>query len=77
MDYKFLIACEDKIESANLYVKPPGWRGFKKYPLKNSGGFTYIVDDTSTYAQDGNFQYCVSVRTNKDIYTYPGGVHIS
>jgi hypothetical protein len=77
LNFKFLIACEEKIESANLYVKRRGWRGFKKYMLKNRGGFTYSVDDTSTYKLDGNLQYCVTVKTSKDIFTYPGGIHKS
>jgi len=77
LNFKFLIASEDKIEYANLYIKRSGWRGFKKYPLKNVHGFDYVVNDTSKYNVDGNFQYCVSVKTEKYIYTYPGGIQKS
>jgi hypothetical protein len=77
MNFKFLIASDEKIESVNLYLKRLGWRGFKKYPLKNTGEFNYVVDDTSKFGIDGNLQYCVSVKTEKNIFTYPGGVQKS
>ncbi len=77
LNFKFLIASDEKIEYANLYMKRAGWRGFKKYPLKNINGFNYVVDDTSKYNLDGNIQYCVSVKTEKNIFTYPGGIQKS
>lgn len=77
LNFKFQIAGDDKIEYANLYIKRSGWRGFKKYPLKNINGFDYVVDDTSKYSADGNLQYCVSIKTEKNIFTYPGGIQKS
>jgi hypothetical protein len=76
LNFKFLIA-GGKVEYANLYVKQSGWRGFKKYALKNSTGFDYIADDTSTFSNDGRLQYCVSVKSSKGIITYPGGIQKS
>jgi len=74
LNFKFQIVSEDRVESTNLYVKRLGWRGFKKYSLKNIGGFNYVVDDTSKFNQDGILQYCVTVKTEKNLSTYPGGV---
>lgn len=76
LNFKFQIA-GDKIEYANLFVKQPGWRGFKKYALKNSNGFDFAIDDYSKFSADGKFQYCVTVKTEKNIFTYPGGVNKS
>ncbi|MDP3581979.1 MAG: hypothetical protein Q8S39_08575, partial [Ignavibacteria bacterium] len=74
LNFQFQIVSEYKIKSANLYVKRLGWRGFKKYPLKNTGAFNYSVDDTARFNQDGILQYSVSVETEKGIQSFPAGV---
>ena len=74
LNFQFQIVSEYKIKSANLFVKRLGWRGFKKYSLKNVGAFNYSVDDTARFIQDGIHQYCVSVETEKGIQSFPAGV---
>lgn len=73
LNFQFQIVSEYKIKSASLFVKRLGWRGFKKYSLKNTGAFNYFIDDTSKFNQDGILQYCVSVETEKGVQTFPSG----
>lgn len=76
LKYEFQIA-GNNIANASLYVKQPNWRGFRKYSLKSVGGFNYVVDDTSKYSIDGTLQYCVTVETDKGIFTFPAGIQKS
>jgi hypothetical protein len=72
--FKFQIAGEQKVVNASLYIRRFGWRGFAKHPLKNIGGFEYVIADSPKILQSGNLEYCVAVESGGKEYTFPGGV---
>jgi hypothetical protein len=72
--FKFQIASDQPFHHADLYVRRLGWRGFAKHPLKNIGGFDYVVIDSPKIIQSGNLEYCVAVESEGKEYTFPDGV---
>jgi hypothetical protein len=72
--FTFMIASEDSIESAALFTRRLGWRGFSRQELKPVGGFAYAVVDSPAAVQSGRIEYCVAVKTAKGTHTYPEGV---
>jgi hypothetical protein len=75
VDFRFQIAGEHNIEKANLFFRRLGWRGFARHPLKNVGGFDYVVADTLDPIRSGMLEYCVAVAAGDSTYTFPEGVH--
>jgi len=71
---KFQIATEQEITNAELYIKRFGWRNFVKYTLKKMEGFTYTFEDSSKMFGEGEFQYCLTVKTGGKVFSFPGGV---
>jgi len=72
--FEFDIASERKIKKAELFIKRSGWRGYAKYPLKNSGGFRYLLADSLKTFEAGKIEFCVVVETEKGIISFPDGV---
>lgn len=70
---RFQIAAEKEIEEALLYIKRLGWRRFEKYPLKNIGGFDFVVDDSIKILTPGELEYCVTVKIDNELFTFPDG----
>ena len=74
LNFKFKIASDKNILSTSLYIKLVGWRGFAKYPLKNTSGFDYSFTDSSRKSNAGKIQYCIAVKTDDKEFTFPQGV---
>jgi hypothetical protein len=72
--FKFKIASDKNITGASLYIKRTGWRGFAKYPLKNTSGIDYSFADSSRKSNAGKIQYCVAVKTDDKEFTFPEGI---
>jgi hypothetical protein len=75
VDFRFQIAGEHSIKNTNVFVRRIGWRNFVKHPLKNAGGFDYVLADTLGPVHPGILEYCVAVDTGDGVYTFPEGVH--
>jgi hypothetical protein len=69
-----VIAGEDSILGATLFVRKPGWRRFAGYVLKNVGGYCYVPADTTLVLQPGRVEYCVAVEATGTTWTFPGEV---
>jgi len=74
---KFQIASDKKIDEAFLYVRRPEWRRFEKHFLKKINGFNYVVADSIKLLHEGEIEFCVALKINKKIYTFPDGKNIS
>ncbi len=72
--FRFKIASDNKIDSALIFIRSLGWRGFEKYILKNTRGFNYEVNDSIKLLNPGKFEYCIVVKSNGVFYTFPGGI---
>jgi len=77
LNFKFRIASEKNITDAILYIKEVGWRGFDKFPLKHTFGLDYSYSDSSQKIKSGKIQYCVSVKTDDQVYTFPSEIKAS
>ncbi|MCK9210129.1 MAG: cellulase family glycosylhydrolase [Ignavibacteriaceae bacterium] len=71
---KFQIASENEITNAEIFIKRFGWRNFAKYPLKKMEGFTYTFEDSSKMFSEGEFQYCVAVKSGETVRSFPGEI---
>ncbi len=73
----FEIASDKKISNASLFVKKSGWRGFAKFPLTQKNGFIFKLDDSLKTLEEGLWEYCVEIETDKGAITFPGGIEKS
>ena len=71
--FKFQIASEQPVEGASLHIRRFGRHGFASYPLKWTRGFEYVLADSPDILQSGNLEYCISVTSGGNVYTFPGG----
>jgi hypothetical protein len=74
IEFRFQIASEHAVTSANVYIRRFGWRGFAELPLKNVGGFDFVAVDTSAATHSGRLEYCVAVESGDTTLTFPGGI---
>ncbi len=79
-DYKkfgFEIASKKVIKEIALYIRKGGWRRFQKLILKNSVRFTYVLQDTLKVLNSGEYEFCITLKIDDKIYTFPDGKEIS
>lgn len=74
VSFKFQIATEKEIVSAEIFIKRFGWRGFMKFPLTKKEGFTFSFDDVEKKLSGGEYQFCVRVKTENKEFTFPGAL---
>ena len=72
VQFKFQIAADEQISSAELYVKRFGWRKFANFPLTKKDGFTSTFEESGKIFSEGEVQYCVVIKSGNKIVTFPG-----
>lgn len=75
--FEFQIAVEKEIAEASIYIKRLGWRRFEKHPLIKIGSFNYIIKDSIKILTPGELEYCVSVKIDDKIFTFPNDIQSS
>lgn len=75
--FRFEISSDKRIINASLFLKKSGWRGFAKLPLTKKSGFTYELTDSLKTLEEGLWEYCIGIETDKGMFAYPGGIEKS
>ena len=70
---EFKIFSSAQIDTAILYLRQPGWRGFRPIGLKANDKYTYTTR-VDKGIQNGIIEYCLYVKTDRGEMTFPSEV---
>jgi hypothetical protein len=70
----FQVVSNTPVDTAILYIRQPGWRGFRAVGLKDAGknNFSTEIKDN---IRNGTLEYCISVKTKDGEISYPAKIN--